>query len=147
MDKYASDTEDTNDYTPVSDVKSAIIVHKDDAEVTPGRRHFFEYRDFGITEPTNGALKAMMITGKGGGESTGWHYHTCNFQWVYQLKGEIELQFEDGTTKILRAGCSALLPGGVKHNEVRMSDEIEAVEIFSPAEFGTIACDPPEGFA
>jgi quercetin dioxygenase-like cupin family protein len=131
---------------PIANVKSAIITHRDEAPVTKGRRAFFEYRDFGLSGPTEGALSAQLITGRGGGETTGWHYHTCEWQWVYQLKGEVELQFEDGTTKVLRAGCSALLPGGVKHNEVRMSDEIECVEIFCPAEFGTINCEPPEAF-
>ena len=43
-----------------------------------GRRSFFTYHDLGVTEGSNGALRAqIMKTKQGLSEPTGWHYHAC----------------------------------------------------------------------
>jgi len=37
----------------------------------------------------------------------------------------------------LRAGSSVLQPPGIRHREVRHSDDLELIEIISPADFTT----------
>ena len=51
-------------------------------------------------------------------QPTGWHYHVCEGQFVYALKGFVELEFEDGTQCRLEPGDSCFIPGGMKHNEI-----------------------------
>jgi quercetin dioxygenase-like cupin family protein len=76
---------------------------------------------------------------------TGWHYHVCEGQFVYTLKGWVELEFEDGSSCRLEAGDSCFIPGGMKHNEIGTSDDLEILEVSLPGEIGTVAVDPPPG--
>jgi quercetin dioxygenase-like cupin family protein len=114
------------------------------APLVPGRRSFMEYRDLGVTEATGGWMRAQVgAVKKGMTEPTGWHYHVCEGQFVYALKGSVDLEFEDGTVLNCRAGDSVFIPGGMRHNEMRTSDDFEYLEISLPADMGTVACDPP----
>src|SRR5262245_39356457 len=59
---------------------------------SPGRRPFFKYRDLGLEGASGGRMRAYHSTAiKGMVEPTGWHYHTCEMQFVYVLKGKITL--------------------------------------------------------
>ena len=58
-------------------------------------------------------------------QPTGWQYHVCEHQFVYALKGWVELEFENGEMYRLEAGDSVYIPGGVQHNELRTSDDLE----------------------
>ena len=77
---------------------------------------------------------------------TGWHYHVCDGQFVYMLSGWVDLEFEDGQTVHLQAGESLYIPGGLRHNEIQTSRDLELLEISVPADMGTVACDAPEGW-
>jgi len=35
------------------------------------------------------------------------------------------------------------IPGGLKHNELRTSDDLEILEISLPGEIGTVPVEPP----
>jgi len=60
-----------------------------------GRRDFFAYRDLGIGEASGGAMRGQVMKAiTGMTQPTGWHYHTCDGQFVYALKGWVELEFE-----------------------------------------------------
>jgi quercetin dioxygenase-like cupin family protein len=78
-------------------------------------------------------------------QPTGWHYHVCEGQFVYTLNGWVELEFEDGTSCRLEAGDSVFIPGGLRHNEMRTSDNLEILEVSVPADMGTVSVDPPAG--
>ncbi len=109
-----------------------------------GRRSFFEYRDLGVTKASEGWMRAQVMSAVTGmTQPTGWHYHVCEGQFVYALKGFVELEFEDGTNCRLEAGNSCFIPGGMKHNELRTSDDVEILEVCLPANMGTVPCDPP----
>jgi len=111
-----------------------------------GRRSFFKYRDLGVKAASNGWMRAQLTTAiTGMTEPTGWHYHVCEGQFVYTLKGWVELAFEDGSKCRLEAGDSCFIPGGVKHNEIGTSDDLEILEVSLPGEIGTVAVDPPPG--
>lgn len=114
------------------------------APLVPGRREFFKYQDLLVAQATDGRMKAqIMSASKGMSQPTGWHYHVCEAQFVYALKGWVDLEFEDGRKIRLNQGESLLIPGHLKHNETATSDELELLEVVLPADMGTVACDPP----
>jgi quercetin dioxygenase-like cupin family protein len=111
-----------------------------------GRRSFFKYRELGVTEATDGKMRAQITScTQGLGEPTGWHYHVCEHQLVYMLKGWVDLEFEDGTKVHLAEGDSLMIPGGMRHNETATANELELLEVSVPAEMKTVVCDPPAG--
>ena len=117
-----------------------------DATYVAGRRSFFKYRDLGVTTATGGKLRAQVTSATQGlGEPTGWHYHVCEHQLVYMLKGWVDLEFEDGTKVHLTQGDSLMIPGGMRHNETATADELELLEVSVPAEMKTVVCEPPPG--
>jgi quercetin dioxygenase-like cupin family protein len=126
-----------------SKMKAAVTSAKT-PDYVEGRRTFFKYRDLGVTAASNGWMRAQVMQAVTGmTQPTGWHYHVCDGQFVYALKGFVELEFEDGSQCRLEAGDSCFIPGGLKHNEIRTSDDVEILEVCLPAEMGTVACDPP----
>ena len=117
---------------------------KDNAPLVPGRRSFFKYRDLGVTEASNGKLRAqVMQTVAQMKEPTGWHYHECDGQFVYMLKGWVDLEFESGEKLRVSEGESLFIPGGLKHNETALSDDSEILELSVPADMGTVPCESP----
>ena len=109
-----------------------------------GRRDFFKYRDLGVTKATDGWMRAQVTSALTGmTQPTGWHYHVCEGQFVYTLKGWVELEFEDGASCRLEAGDSCFIPGGMRHNEIATSDDLEILEVCLPADMGTVPVDPP----
>ena len=112
-----------------------------------GRREFFKYRDLGVADASKGNMRAqVMLASQGMSRPTGWHYHECEGQFIYILKGWVELQFEDGRTIKVEEGDSLYIPGYLRHNETRTSDTMEILEVSVPGELGTKPCDPPPGF-
>jgi quercetin dioxygenase-like cupin family protein len=116
---------------------------KDKAQFVPGRRSFFRYRDLGVTAATQGKIRAQVTSAVSGmTEPTGWHRHLCEAQFVYVLKGWVDLEFEEGKTIRFGAGDSVMIPGGLPHQETATSDDLELVEVSLPAEMGTENCEP-----
>jgi uncharacterized protein YjlB len=112
----------------------------------PGRRPFFKYRDLGLEAATNGRMRAYHNSSIAGmTQPTGWHYHICEMQFVYVLKGSLTIEFEDGTVATFSEGDSFFVPGGVKHNEIHASADKEALEVSVPGKIGTVDCERPAG--
>jgi quercetin dioxygenase-like cupin family protein len=112
--------------------------------MSPGRREFFSYRDLCIKDASGGAMRGQVMKAKTSmTQPTGWHYHTCEGQFVYLLNGWVELEFETGETLRCEKGDSIYIPGGLKHNELRTSDDFEALEVSVPGELGTVSCEKP----
>ncbi|WP_272009401.1 cupin domain-containing protein [Roseovarius sp. ZX-A-9] len=122
------------------------IAHADDGEfVGEGLRAFFEYRDLGIKTATKGKFGAHVIRAVPGEESPGaWHSHDLEFQMVYVTRGWVVFEYEGEGEHILRAGSCVLQPPGIRHREVRHSDDMELIEIISPAEFATTPEEAPQ---
>jgi quercetin dioxygenase-like cupin family protein len=109
-----------------------------------GLRPFFEYRQLGIKEATQGAYAAHVIRAVPGLESPAtWHTHELDFQMVYVTKGWVVFEYEGEGEHTLRAGSCVLQPPGIRHREVRHSDDMELIEIVSPAEFETFPAEAP----
>ena len=109
-----------------------------------GRRSFFEYRDTGLGAATGGAYRAQVMRATDVMETTGWHYHVCDLQFVYVLKGWVELAFADGRVERLGEGGAMAIPPGMVHNELAVSEDFEALEVVAPAEMDTIAVPAPD---
>jgi len=121
-----------------------LCQHLADAEFAhTGRRSFFEYRDTGLGDATEGKFRAQVMRATDVMQTTGWHYHECDLQFVYVLKGWVELAFEDGRIERLGEGSAMSIPGGMIHNETSASEDFEALEIASPADMGTVAVAAP----
>ena len=144
-----------NDSTTLSDKPTTAQPAGKLAHATPataplvtGRRSFFKYRDLGVTAASSGLMRAQVTIGADGmTQPTGWHYHVCDGQFVYMLSGSVDLEFEDGQKIRIQAGESLYIPGGMRHNETAASRDLELLEISVPADMGTVACDPPEGWS
>src|SRR6266571_2827934 len=88
-----------------------------DAVYKTGLRSFMEYRDLGIEKATHGQFRAHVIRIKK--ESAGHHeLHTTG---LHQRKGDCILQ-----------------PPGIVHNELDCSDDLEVLEVYSPAVHETV---------
>lgn len=117
---------------------------QENSPFVPGRRTFFTYRDLGVSDATSGKMRAQVMSAiTGMTEPTGWHYHVCEGQFVYALQGWVDLEFETGEVLRLQAGESLFIPGGMRHNEISTSADLEILEISIPADMGTVPCDRP----
>ena len=108
-----------------------------------GRRTFFEYRDTGLAEATSGDYRAQVMRATDVMETTGWHYHVCDLQFVYVLKGWVELEFAGGRRERLAEGGAMAIPPGMVHNEIAVSPDFEALEVVAPAKMDTVAVEDP----
>ena len=115
------------------------VNHLSDSEfVGDGLRNFFEYRDLGISEATNGNVGAHVIRAAPGEHQAGeTHTHSLQFQMVYVLKGWVKFWYEGVGEVELVAGSCVHQPPGIVHREVAHSDDIEMLEITLPATFET----------
>ena len=71
------------------------------------------------------------------------HRHDYDFQFNYVLKGEIDLVIEgiEGTLTF-KEGDSYFLSHKILHNETRVSDDFQVLQIYGPAEAGTKQLTP-----
>lgn len=122
------------------------VSHADDRPFRgEGLRAFFEYADLRIAAATGGAYGAHVIRAVPGEESPGaWHSHALDFQMVHVTRGWVEFEYEGHGRHMLREGSCVLQPPGIRHREVRHSDDMELVEITAPAEFATRPEDAPD---
>jgi uncharacterized protein YjlB len=105
-----------------------------------GLRTFMEYRDLGVNTATHGQVRAHVIRIKKDGpgahdlHTTGLHRHLCDFQMFYVLKGWVSFIYEgqEGELRFGPGDC-VLQPAGIVHNELKCSDDLEILEIYSPA--------------
>lgn len=132
--------------SPINPTPAKTLAYGNDetAPMVAGRREFLTYKDLGVTKASNGEMRGQVMKAiTGMTEPTGWHYHECDGQFVYALKGWVDLEFETGDSIRLSAGESLYIPGGLRHNETSTSDDLEILEVTMPAEMGTVACDKP----
>jgi mannose-6-phosphate isomerase-like protein (cupin superfamily) len=121
------------------------VRHRSDSPfASEGLRAFFQYRDLGIREATKGRIGAHVIRAKEGtGAAPQWHRHELEFQMVYVTRGWVDFEYEGVGRVRLEAGSCVHQPPGIRHIERAHSDDLELIEITSPADFATIDVDPP----
>ena len=119
------------------------FVHNEqkDAAWSKGLRAIFEYRDLGIAAGTDGDYVAHIIRAVGREAEDRiheWHYHECDFQMVFILKGWAIFEYEGVGVRTLREGdCINQVPG-LRHREIECSEDLEMLEIVAPADFKTV---------
>jgi mannose-6-phosphate isomerase-like protein (cupin superfamily) len=115
-----------------------------DAVYRTGLRSFMEYRDLGVETATHGQFRAHVIRIKkdaGGAHdlhTTGLHRHLCDFQMFYVLSGWIKFVYEGQGEHTFHAGDCIVQPAGIVHNELDCADDVEILEIYSPAVHETV---------
>lgn len=113
-------------------------VEADGSFKADGLRSYFEYRDLGIKDATDGQVVAHVIRARQGDNATGqWHVHDIGFQMYYVLKGWARFEYEGQGVKTVRPGDCVLQPPGIRHREIEHSPDFELIEIVMPAEFET----------
>ena len=119
--------------------KGFTASHARDAQFVAGLRSFFEYRDLGVKEATEGRVTAHVIRALPGAPFNGVpHRHGVTFQLVYVLKGWIEFEYEGQGVVRLEPGSCVHQPPGIRHREVGHSDDVEMLEIVMPADYATV---------
>ena len=117
----------------------SMVVLSDQAFTRDGPRADVEYRDLGLAASTEGRVGARHIRAIAPfDKETGWHWHDMTVHFNYVLRGWITFLYRgiDGDVTV-RAGACLSQPGGVPHNVVGRSDDLELIEINLPAVFGT----------
>lgn len=115
-----------------------------DAVYKTGLRSFMEYRDLGVANATHGQFRAHVIRIRKDGpgahdlHTTGLHAHQCDFQMFYILKGWMRFVYEGQGEHTFREGDCVVQPAGIVHNELECSDDVEVLEIYSPAVHETV---------
>ncbi len=119
-------------------IEGFVASHERDARFERGLRSFFEYRDLGIEQATQGRVVAHVIRAAAGTEfSSQPHRHATQFQMVYVLKGWIEFEYEGQGVVRLEAGSCVHQPPGIRHRELGHSEDVEMLEVVLPAGFET----------
>ena len=107
-----------------------------------GLRDFFLYRDLGIAAATGGRVLAQLVKANTAPQQgTGWHRHEAAFHIVYMLKGWARFMYENQETLVAAGDCVHQRPG-IRHYLFDYSEDMEYLEIVSPADFKTIPVDP-----
>lgn len=123
-----------------------VVRHDDPGAFDAGLRQFFAYRDLGVAAASGGAFGAHVIRAVPGQHPTAqWHTHDLAFQMVYVLRGWVEFEYADIGRVRMAAGSSVYQPPGLAHREVAHSDDLEMLELTSPAEFPTAMVAEPTG--
>ena len=130
----------------VRDATDTAASYAKDAVYQPGLRSFMEYRDLGIADATHGKMRAHIVRVKQGGDThelhtTGLHRHEYDFQMFYVLKGTIKFVYEGVGERTFGPGDCVLQPAGIVHNELECTDDLEILEIYSPAVHPTVKVD------
>lgn len=108
-----------------------------------GLRDFFLYRDLGIAAATGGQVVAHLVKANMAPEvGTGWHRHEANFHIVYMLKGWARFMYDDKETLVKAGDCVHQRPG-IVHFLFDYSEDMEYLEIVSPAAFTSIDMPAP----
>ena len=123
--------------------KGFSISHLSTTQFERGLREFFEYRDLGIEDATDGRVVAHVIRAAKGAEFSGQpHLHRTDFQMVYILKGWIEFEYEGQGKVRLEAGSCVHQPPSIRHREIGHSADLEMLEIVMPGKFATAEVPP-----
>jgi mannose-6-phosphate isomerase-like protein (cupin superfamily) len=121
-----------------------VVTHAEGRDFSAGLRAFFAYGDLGVADATGGRFGAHVIRAIPGRHAEGkWHLHELEFQMVWVVKGWVRFEYEDIGEVTLEAGTSVLQPPRVRHREIAHSDDLELVEITSPAAFETREVEAP----
>src|SRR3970282_162209 len=106
--------------------------------VPRGLRSYFEYRDLGVSRASGGKVHTHVIRARPGKAPHGdWHYHDCQVQFTYVLKGWVKMQYAGQPPILMKAGSCFFQPPRIKHRELAHSRDLEMIEVVAPGRFNT----------
>ena len=116
----------------------STVTYVKDREFGPGLRGDHLYADLGVAEGTGGNFHAHIIkinpekiTAQ---HTTGMHRHGYDFQFNYVISGEVDFVIEGfDETMTFRAGDTYFLPSKTLHNETRMTEDFQVLQLYAPA--------------
>ena len=124
-------------------MKFSVSHAADAAFERKGLRSFFEYRDLGILEATDGAVVAHVIRARPGKAPHGqWHRHDCDVQFVYVLKGWAEFEYAGVAQAAIRVYKVDLATLTIRRKGLADAAAIE-VAGFKPVLERTVTLDHP----
>jgi mannose-6-phosphate isomerase-like protein (cupin superfamily) len=114
------------------------VSHATSSDFDTGLRGYFEYRDLGIKGATGGKVVGHVIRARPGEAPHGeWHWHECEVQFVYVLKGWAKFEYEGVGEVLMQAGTCFYQPPGIRHREIGHSEDLEMLEVVAPGNFKT----------
>jgi quercetin dioxygenase-like cupin family protein len=125
---------------PMPPVRPAFVLARAaDARWGAGRAGM-GYRDLDPGRQ-GGAFVASHIRIPGGGPVPDYvHFHRVRFQMIFCHRGSVRVVYEDqGEPFWMHPGDCVLQPPEIRHRVLESSDDLEVVEIASPAEHETLA--------
>jgi quercetin dioxygenase-like cupin family protein len=119
-----------------------VVSRLKDAEFkAEGLRTYFEYRDLGAREASDGRFVARVVRARSGRKiDAGWHVHYVDFRMLYVLKGWLTFHYKERGTFTLREG-DVIFQAPDPHAELEHSDDLEVLEVATPADFATEDCN------
>ncbi|GEK79648.1 cupin domain-containing protein [Agrococcus baldri] len=128
--------------------RTPIVNHDDDASWGPGLREFFEYRDLGTLEPTDGRAYVHVVRAAGQPfqEGTGWHYHSWAQMFIV-LGGYADIRVETSPRWALSYGDAYCIGAGPtqRHFVDRVTADYKVIELCVPGWKDATPVDAPEG--
>lgn len=112
-----------------------------------GLRGYFEYRDLGVADATQGQYHAAISRVREGQKgdlnirTTGLHRHMCDFQMFYVLKGWVTMFYQGEGEMTFHQGDCCMQPAGIAHDEIQCSSDFECLEIYTPAKHETVVVE------
>ncbi len=123
----------TRSYEMPELVPSFTVSRGDAADANPGRAGM-QYRDL-VPDRFGGRVIASHISVPGSGPVPDYvHHHDIKFQIIFCRRGAATLVYEDqGEPFRFEAGDCVVQPPGIRHRVLESFDDLEVVEIGSPA--------------
>ena len=109
---------------------------------TDGLREEFVYRDLGLADATHGEFHAHVIKAKHlNGGHNGLHRHAIGLQFLMVLKGWVSFRYVDQGVVRYEQGDAVTVPGNMLHELLDYSEDLELLELTSPAVYRTVRED------
>ncbi|MCA8976924.1 MAG: cupin domain-containing protein [Planctomycetes bacterium] len=114
-----------------------FITPTTDAPWTEGRVGML-YRNLLQTRQDGSMIASRIRVPRGGPVPDYVHFHRVDAQIIYCRSGWVRVVYQDqGGPFVLNAGDCVLQPPGIRHRVLESSDELEVIEVTSPAEHET----------
>ncbi|HUU71737.1 MAG TPA: cupin domain-containing protein [Burkholderiales bacterium] len=112
---------------------------------TDGLREEFAYRDLGLADATCGEFHAHIIKAKHlDGGHNGLHRHHIDLQFLLVLKGWVRFAYVEQGEVRYEQGDAVTIPGNTLHELLDYSEDLELLELTSPAVYRTVRQDGTE---
>lgn len=112
---------------------------------TDGLREEFVYRDLGLADASHGDFHAHIIKAKHlHGGHNGLHRHVVGLQFAMVLKGWVSFYYADKGEFRYEQGDAVTIPGDTLHELREYSEDLELLELTSPAVYRTVREDGSE---